>query len=540
MSVILPIGSNSNPGGNGTTYTTTAFDSTGANLLIIATTRYNFAGPIVISDSKSNTWTALTAYENNTSAGGVQLYYCQPTSVGSGHTATISGSSALYGGLTFMAFSGAAASSITDGEVGQAVPADSTFVQPGSLTPTAYGDLHILGAKFVSTLQSLDIGTLTGQWVHEAGVRYGGAHAYYINPSNGALDPTFTVSPSERWSATQVAFKAAPPPAPAKNIWRQQPVGRLTTSDLYNQRATPVLIGSTFWEEGTPDKILAATLFTNSNSFFAPTVSQPAGGQTVTQASRFDNSNSFFAPTVTAVVILTQASRFDNSPTFYAPTVTRGSVTVTQSARYDNSQTFYGPTVTRGAVTLLPSLVTNTNSFFAPTVTVGAVTLLPGLFTNSNTFYAATVSQAGGGTQNLTQASRFDNANAFLGHSVSPGSVVVAPSRLDNTSTFFPATVTPGQVILSLSRLNNTQIFYSANVSNSQTVLNPSRFDNTNTFFQHNLGNQYPSPNTVLSGIRYGPTNNLTGTMIDPTGLKLDLTTGKLVKVLNSKVTISF
>jgi hypothetical protein len=64
------------------------------------------------------------------------------------------------------------------------------------------------------------------------------------------------------------------------------------------------------------------------------------------------------------------ASLFSNSQTFYAATVTQpaGGTQNLTAALFTNSQTFYAPTVTRGAVTLSPGLFTNTNTFYAASV----------------------------------------------------------------------------------------------------------------------------------------------------------------------------
>jgi hypothetical protein len=87
-------------------------------------------------------------------------------------------------------------------------------------------------------------------------------------------------------------------------------------------------------------------------------------------------------------------SLFTDANTFFAPTVAAGAVTLTPSL-FTNSNTFFAPTVSQAGSpqTLTPSLFTNANTFFAPTVAAGAVTLTPSLFTNVNTFFAPTVSQ---------------------------------------------------------------------------------------------------------------------------------------------------
>lgn len=57
-------------------------------------------------------------------------------------------------------------------------------------------------------------------------------------------------------------------------------------------------------------------------------------------------------------------SLYTNNQTFYAPTVTPGAVTVSPSL-YTNQQSFYAPSVNQTGAVVYPSLFTNTNIFFA-------------------------------------------------------------------------------------------------------------------------------------------------------------------------------
>lgn len=57
-------------------------------------------------------------------------------------------------------------------------------------------------------------------------------------------------------------------------------------------------------------------------------------------------------------------SLYTNNQTFYAPTVTPGAVTVSPSL-YTNQQSFYTPLVNQTGAVVYPSLFTNTNIFFA-------------------------------------------------------------------------------------------------------------------------------------------------------------------------------
>lgn len=244
---------------------------------------------------------------------------------------------------------------------------------------------------------------------------------------------------------------------------------------------------------------LVAPLFTNSNAFYGPTVS--AGSQALTQATRFDNAGAFYGPTVTrgavtlAVPLVTNAASFyaatvtrgavtltpdraDNSSAFYAPTVTRGAVSLA-ATRLDNSATFFAPAVSRGAVSLTPALFSNSAAFYGPTVTRGAVGLAPARLDNAAAFYAPTVSP---GAVSLV-AARFDNTAAFYAPTVSGGGVSLAPPLLANANSFYAPTVAPGAVTLQPARADNAQAFYAASVVPGSVTLTASRLDNSPTFY---------------------------------------------------------
>jgi hypothetical protein len=270
---------------------------------------------------------------------------------------------------------------------------------------------------------------------------------------------------------------------------------RVITSDFAaTQSLTPSLVSNsnTFYAPTVSRGAVALTQsarFNNSSAFYAPTVTQ-SGPQTLTQASRLDNSNTFYVPTVSrGAVALTQGTRFNNSNAFYAPTVTRGAVALTQGTRFDNSAAFYAPTVTRGAVALTQGTrFNNSNAFHGPTVTQGALTLRPPLVSNSNTFYGPTITT---GAVALTQASRFNNSNTFHAPTVSRGAVALTQgTRLDNSNTFYGPTVAPGTVTLTqAARFNNSNTIYAATVSQAtpQTVTQTSRLDNAPVFYAPTL-----------------------------------------------------
>ena len=124
----------------------------------------------------------------------------------------------------------------------------------------------------------------------------------------------------------------------------------------------------------------------------------------VNQANRFyvganstdggNNSNVIFTAAPSNQTLT--PSLFTNTNTFYAATVSQTGATQTLSpSLFTNTQTFYeaAVTTTGGAQSLTPSLYTNTQTFFAPTVSA-TKELAASLFTNTTTFFQATIGDA--------------------------------------------------------------------------------------------------------------------------------------------------
>jgi hypothetical protein len=129
-------GSNSNP-------TTGAVDTTGGNFVVVSGGIFNSAqgaNPGTVSDSKGNTYTALTA---RNSGGKVTqaLYYCANATCGPGHTFTLTNG---FSSLSVAVFSGVSASPF-DQQSGVGSNTTSTTIQPGSIAPGAANSLLVTG-----------------------------------------------------------------------------------------------------------------------------------------------------------------------------------------------------------------------------------------------------------------------------------------------------------------------------------------------------------------------------------------------------------
>jgi hypothetical protein len=195
--------------------TSAAINTTGATLIVIATSDYGINGctyPDTITDSKSNTWTCAGTYSSDASVDHATIWYSIPTSVGSGHTFTVSGS---LDSFAVAAFAGTAISSVVDAVTGAG--GSSSTLQPGSLTPGADNELLIaVGAVYGVNVSSVDspfssnlVQNVAGGPVNEAV-----ALAYEIQTTATARNPTWTFSGSQYPATILVAFKAASGPPP--------------------------------------------------------------------------------------------------------------------------------------------------------------------------------------------------------------------------------------------------------------------------------------------------------------------------------------
>ena len=172
--------------GNFTEATTSAIDTTGATLLVAVMGNIDNAA-VVPTDSKGNTWTALTKRSGDNSSEG-QIYYSIPTTVGTGHTFTTSGGTSNYCSMCVAAFADTNASPY-EAESGAA-----NASQPGSLTPAGNGSLLVAGIGYYtgdpSTINSSF--TVAEYQNSGAGVNFGSGLAYLIQTTAAAVNPTWT------------------------------------------------------------------------------------------------------------------------------------------------------------------------------------------------------------------------------------------------------------------------------------------------------------------------------------------------------------
>jgi hypothetical protein len=195
----------SSNGGN--SVTTSAINTTGANLLLACATKFNNNAP-TMSDSKSNTWTALTIRGTATSAMS-QIYYSVPTSVGSGHTFTFT-DSGTFPSVGIVAVSGATATPF-DAESGTASSSNGTSVQPGSITPAQANEFLFACGTVGNAYTGPGVDssfTVSDSQAYSSGQGLGGIYTYRIETTLTAVNPTISWTTANNTSASMAAFKA--------------------------------------------------------------------------------------------------------------------------------------------------------------------------------------------------------------------------------------------------------------------------------------------------------------------------------------------
>jgi hypothetical protein len=166
--------------------TTGAIDTTGADLIVVAYVYSEFAAAPTISDSKSNTWTAMTEVGSWLN---LRFAYCAGGTVGSGHTFTCSGGTFMS--LAVIAVSGAHA---TPADQENGTISFSSPYQPGSITPSVDGCLVLCASGNAGSAGST---TINSSMTILETVAYTADHfqvdlAWRVQATAAAINPSWT------------------------------------------------------------------------------------------------------------------------------------------------------------------------------------------------------------------------------------------------------------------------------------------------------------------------------------------------------------
>jgi hypothetical protein len=196
-------GASSNDAGGGPdTAISAPANTTGATFLVMACGQYfggGGSGAAVASDSKGNTWTALTPKADDTLWDRISVFYVNsatPT-VGTDHTFTCAGAE-NYGEVMYAAFSGTAALPL-DQEASSQAPSGTSLGLDSPVTPAHDGSLVIaamsisVGSPTADGFSVNESMTLAYSRTEVPGTT-GAAWAYKIQTTAAAINPTFAWS----------------------------------------------------------------------------------------------------------------------------------------------------------------------------------------------------------------------------------------------------------------------------------------------------------------------------------------------------------
>lgn len=247
--MITPVATTSSTPGSGGG-STSAIDTTGANLLLISVSFYSGSTTVLtVSDSKGNIWIPLTL--RNAGNAAHRYYYALDPAVGTSHTVTVSGS-AVYPVLTFAAY--ASADPLAPFEVENGATATSgTSLATGSVTPAVNESLIVSGwaGMNAATNPNVDSGmTKTTSQNSSAGVCISGAAAYLVQTIAAAINPTWTWTGTDHVAESIVVFRPR-----RSGVWA--PTYVQTDTGVVTGPGNPVYI-KTFTGNVTAGNILVA------------------------------------------------------------------------------------------------------------------------------------------------------------------------------------------------------------------------------------------------------------------------------------------
>lgn len=257
--------------------TSPAINSTGATLIVVSMSREDVELP-TLTDSQSNTWTALT--EKTTGGRRLLLFYCSNPSVGASHTFTIGATgSNVYPTIGVGAFDAVVDFANENG----ATHASGTTLQPGAVTPTNATALVVTAAQTVgsSNFFAIDSGFTVIVNLNEGSFSDSMGLAYKVESIITTENPTWTFSNSALGVAVIASFVSGAPPGPEDRI--TQLTLEIAGSSTQSSRATQLCLEIALCSVCTIPEGCGITLEGGSGAAVAgcnPTLSGGSGGST--------------------------------------------------------------------------------------------------------------------------------------------------------------------------------------------------------------------------------------------------------------------
>ncbi len=202
---------------------TGAINTTGADLIVAVVGEYSANAAAVVTDSKSNVWTALTSYQTS-NQGKITIWYSHPTGVGSGHTFTVTDAASTLPAIAVSAWSGSAPTNVVDKQSGNTSPSGQT-VSPGAIVPSYPNALVITGLTAAldgGGTPTVDSGFMLLANTLTSATAVSAAIAYTIT-SQTTSNPIWTNPTGSSTAAAIASFQPAPPnplpsPVPSRAV----------------------------------------------------------------------------------------------------------------------------------------------------------------------------------------------------------------------------------------------------------------------------------------------------------------------------------
>jgi len=185
--------------GGSSPLTTSAINTTGADILIAAINVFQGSGLGTFSDSNINTWLPVqTQTDTTNSRQELEVLYCKTPIVGAGHTFSTTASN--FGCISVSAFSGSLTSAAQLDQKNSGIQAGNGSVttdQDGSITPGQNNELiyyavAIDGTTLGATPTVNDGFTVDNFFDVQAGAIFGQCTSYLFQSSKAAISPTLT------------------------------------------------------------------------------------------------------------------------------------------------------------------------------------------------------------------------------------------------------------------------------------------------------------------------------------------------------------
>lgn len=188
------------------TATSATLNSTGATVAFAEVQFQGISGAVSLSDSKSNTpWTKV-AHSDDGSGRSIELWYCNLTSVGSGHTASVTGTG-TFPSINWLVCSGGFA---TLDQTNTNFSASASTLNTGSVTPTTDNQILIAGGRVSgggNSVNSIDSSfTLVSTNANDANNVASGIAAL-IETAATTKNPTFTFNSADVAVTAIATFK---------------------------------------------------------------------------------------------------------------------------------------------------------------------------------------------------------------------------------------------------------------------------------------------------------------------------------------------